>query len=209
MEVSTIIKRNRDSLRKMENEMLLTLKGLSVQEDERDNNQQENAAPEDSPGHQQASEVAGSLDANDDDYQQAAPKWLKGYTINNKIRVSRLNYYGHIIRSTHGGILKAALELKINKPKKVGRPAYSWRTCIRQDIERSGKSLQFWQETALDRTKMKEQTKKLFDTLIESEYEEDSDSDWDSDDSSLTPSVFNGLSDEESFFVGNEENEEF
>uniref|UniRef100_A0A0N8ES07 Putative reverse transcriptase n=1 Tax=Aedes aegypti TaxID=7159 RepID=A0A0N8ES07_AEDAE len=203
MEVSTIIKRNRDALRKMENEMLKTLKGLSAEEKdkERNHDNMETSNPRDSSDDQ------SDIENDDNDtFQQEAPELLKGYTINNKIRVARLNYYGHIIRSEHGGILKSALEYKIDKPKKIGRPAYTWRTCIRQDVERTGISLPHWQDVALDRSKIKEQTKKLYDTLVESEYGEDSGSDWDSDDSSLTPSVFYGFSEEEISYEGEDEN---
>ena len=181
--------------------MLLTLKSLSADASRNDINEEGSVMVNNGSALEDRSEESqeGPVNANDEDSEHVAPKWLKGYTINNKIRVARINYYGHILRSDHDGILKSALEHKIDKPKKKGRPPYTWRTCIRQDVERSGQSLQHWQEIAMDRSKMKEQTKKLYDTMVESEYEVDSESDWDSDISSLAPSVFHGFSDEEAY----------
>lgn len=67
-----------------------------------------------------------------------ALNWLENHTINNKIRIARLNYLGHIIRSDEGGILKTAMEYKLPLTKKRGRPAHPVRNNMFNDIERSG-----------------------------------------------------------------------
>lgn len=131
-----------------------------------------------------------------------APNWLDNKTINNKIRTARLNFFGHVIRSNSGGILKTALEYKIPAPKKRGKPAYSWRNCIWQDIERSGIPLEEWHETATDKTKMKLATKSLYNTMVESEYEMSDESEGSNSDGSLLPSEFDGFSDDEADFAG-------
>lgn len=82
----------------------------------------------------------------DKDETQIVAKFLGKYMINNKIRIAKLNYYGHINRSGQKRIFNSVSEFKIHKPKKMRKPAYTWRTCIRQDVDRSGITLKEWQD---------------------------------------------------------------
>lgn len=104
---------------------------------------------------------------------------------------------GHLFRSSPNGVLTKALNYKIPGKKKVGRPCYTWKTCAKQDIERSGCSLQYWKDIANDRLKFKDATKRLYQEMIESEYDEDdSFLDTDSEDD-LQMTEFEGFNDEE------------
>lgn len=212
MEVATILKRNRNSLRRMENHMLQVLKRLSLADDERSETEYEELIHE-SEDHQTSSDTYGSTPDRENNNMSThtdsevenihvAPKWLKGKTINNKIRINRLNYYGHILRSENKGILKTALEYKLPMKKKMGRPAFTWRTNIRQDIDRSKIHITDWQAASFDRERYKNMTRRLYDEMVESEYEEDSDIDEDSTGSSLIPSEFEGFSENESLCLG-------
>lgn len=215
MEVSTILKSNRNSLRRMENEMIMILKDLCKKDREENINQEESTNGErDTVADEVTTEQSGQAiqsavqnveSENNERWNEnphIAPNWLNNVTINNKIRTARLNFFGHVIRSNQGGILKNALEYKIPKPKKVGKPAYSWRNCIWQDIERSGIPIEGWHEAALDKQKLKNLTKSLYNNMVESEYEISEDSDDNSSDDSLLPSDFAGFSDEGEEFAG-------
>ncbi|XP_055543098.1 uncharacterized protein LOC129728673 [Wyeomyia smithii] len=139
MEVATIVKSNRNSLRNMEDEMLLTLRSLSkeeliVSENGQNNRQIQSSLERCEATQSQPNEswVEGSsrlMKMNPDNLEMEqksnqqdnnahiAPNWLDGHTINNNIRIARINYYGHILRSENTGILKTALEYKINDKK--------------------------------------------------------------------------------------------
>lgn len=125
----------------MENEMLLALKELSKRNSEEGTEREVEASEEEGirtgierGSSEQIEPIEPESNPNQDNVNEnphIAPNWLDNKTINNKIRTARL-------RSNPGGILKTALEYKIPAPKKRGKPAYSWRNYIWQDIERSG-----------------------------------------------------------------------
>lgn len=195
--------------------MLQILKKLSLNEDESESiNETEDVANEENieDSIDESIPENGSTSNADDEgkNEHVAPKWLKGKTINNKIRINRLGYYGHILRSDDKGLLKTAMEHKIPMQKKLGRPAFTWRTCIRQDIDRSGIHISDWQAAARNRKAYKAMTKSQYDIMVESEYEEESDIDMDSTGSSLIPSEFEGANGDESlpFDLGMEQEQE-
>lgn len=217
MEASALLKRNRDDLRAMEREMLNTLRSLSkpnenletsadneVAEDEHAQVQREEANAD-----EQSAAATSGAEAIDDELvevqrqgtiteeeQFSEGKLLEGRTINNKIRVARLRFYGHVIRNGSDGILRTALRYRIPQKKKIGRPAFTWRTSIRQDIERSEISPEVWQEWAYDKKRMHSETKKLYSSLLESD--DNSDSERDETEDELLPSDFEGFSSDDS-----------
>lgn len=100
-------------------------------------------------------------------------------------------------------ILETAMEFRIPLPKKRGRPQFTWRTCIRQDIHRTGTPPDHWQELALDKSKFKAASKRLYSTMVESEYEESESEQEEESDGDLIPSDFDGFSgDSDTFFEG-------
>lgn len=216
MEVSTILKRNRNDLRTMEREMLITLMSLSKDKDCLASTTTETATVEDleeaerrgiTENEQPSTETATTegehvegeerRELTEEEEPFAPAKILEGHTINNKIRVARLKFYGHVIRNGYEGILRTALRYRLPKKKKIGRPAFTWRTSIRQDIERSGIPQEVWQEWAHDKTVMDSETKKLFTSLRESDDDSNSEQD-DNTEDELLSSEFEGFSSDDS-----------
>lgn len=75
-------------------------------------------------------------------------KELKGKTINRRVRVNRISYYGHIQRREETHPIKMAMKLKFNK-KKHGRPSFTWKKSLEQDFNRyNGITEEEWSQIA-------------------------------------------------------------
>ena len=219
LEVSTLTKQNRNALRNMETTMLEILLTLSTDADSANNRPTSSSPASSSPdvagtsNRNPASSPSASSSAHSQHLRDSAsaqsqvnspssspyiaPRLLGGHTINNMVRAARIAEYGHILRSASGGVLQSALEYRLAQPRKRGRPCFTWRTDIINDIERSGKPISVWQDWSGDRDKMKSETKRMLTTMVESEYETDSDTDLDESDFELLPSDFEGFSDDD------------
>ncbi|XP_058826510.1 uncharacterized protein LOC131686261 [Topomyia yanbarensis] len=201
MEVSTLLKSNRNALSDMENSMLEILLSLSSDGEQIRNdirNEQRLAQTEEEENSEETDQQEQiSL-------EQIAPKILKGKTINNQIGIARPNFYGNILRGGNESILRTALKYRIDEPKKLGRPAFTWRTMIREDIERSGINAEQWQDWALNKEKLKREAKNLLNTMVESDYEVSSASEEDSE-IDMLPSEFEGFDEESQECSGFEE----
>lgn len=89
-------------------------------------------------------------------------KELNGKTINRKIRVGRISYYGHIKRRPQNHPLKMAYRFKFNK-KKEGRPSYTWKDSLKQDLDRYRNiSKEEWKSLANDKHKLKQKAEEIY-----------------------------------------------
>ena len=89
-------------------------------------------------------------------------KELNGKTINRRVRVARINYYGHVIRRPNMHPLKSAYKFKFCF-KKEGRPSFTWKDSLRQDLRRyRGMTRQDWKELANDREKLKKKAEEIY-----------------------------------------------
>lgn len=89
-------------------------------------------------------------------------KELNGKTINRKIRVGRISYYGHIKRRPQNHPLKMAYRFKFNK-KKEGRPSYTWKDSLKQDLDRYRNiSKEEWKTLANDKHKLKQKAEEIY-----------------------------------------------
>ncbi|XP_058827778.1 uncharacterized protein LOC131687699 [Topomyia yanbarensis] len=89
-------------------------------------------------------------------------KELNGKTINRRVRVGRLKYYGHIIRRNNKHPLKLAYKMEFEK-KKEGRPSYTWKDSLTQDFNKfneiGGKQ---WEDLAKDKMKLKQKVEEIY-----------------------------------------------
>lgn len=74
---------------------------------------------------------------------------LKGTTIRKVCAVSRLKYWGHIVRRPANHILKRALNYAIYGKFKVGRPSRTWHDSLHDDLTKAGAT--GWQHVINDR----------------------------------------------------------
>lgn len=58
---------------------------------------------------------------------------LDGKTINRKVTVHRLRYYGHVCRRKAESLLQKAKNHKITLKRKVGRPLFTFNTTLLHD----------------------------------------------------------------------------
>lgn len=91
-----------------------------------------------------------------------AKKLLDGKTINRKIRIGRISYFGHIMRRDREHPLRKALQLKLEK-KKEGRPSLTWNDSLEQDKNRYREITDAgWIEIAKDREKIKRKSEEIY-----------------------------------------------
>lgn len=179
--------------------MLAALKSLSIPED------LESDEPLQQPNDQ--ADANNADNGNQSNSRAIAAQELDGRTINNKIRIARLNFMGHVFRSARNGIMHKALSYRIPGKKKVGRPCFTWKSSARQDVDRSGCSLEYWKDIANDKAKFKEATKRLYQEMVESDYEDDDFLETTDSENDIGVSDFEGFSDEEeAIFQGYNEN---
>lgn len=97
-----------------------------------------------------------------------ARKLLNGKTINRRVRVVRINYYGHILRRAENHPIRLAYKLKFKK-KKEGRPSITWKNSLEKDLNRYGEiDRETWKQLANDREKMKKTAEEIYkETLSE------------------------------------------
>lgn len=89
-------------------------------------------------------------------------KALNGKTINRRIRVGRISYYGHIKRRPQNHPLKIAYRFKLNR-KKEGRPSYTWKVSLNQDLKRyKGINRDEWKSLAKDKLKLKQKAEEIY-----------------------------------------------
>lgn len=89
-------------------------------------------------------------------------KEMSGKTINRRVRVARLNYYGHIIRRPNKHPLKSAFKFKFCF-KKEGRPSFTWKDTLQQDFSRyRDMTNSKWKELATDREKLKKKAEEIY-----------------------------------------------
>lgn len=105
LKVATLVKRNRQSLRRMECAMIKLLGSIARQ----------------------------SVSVNDANIQST----LRHRTINRKIRIQRLKYWGHVSRRPGLHVLQRAMKYSIPGKKKVGRSIYTWNTSLQRDLRRT------------------------------------------------------------------------
>lgn len=87
---------------------------------------------------------------------------LEGKTAVKKIRVMRINYWGHIQRRPPGHPLKIAQQIKYEK-KKRGRPAKTWNDSVIEDKQMiQGISEEEWIELAKDKEKLKGKAEEIY-----------------------------------------------
>lgn len=89
-------------------------------------------------------------------------KELKGKTINRRVRVNRISYYGHIQRRPERHPIKTAMKLNFKK-KKHGRPSFTWKNSLKQDFDRyNGMTEEDWRQLAMDRDKIKKKAEEIY-----------------------------------------------
>lgn len=86
-------------------------------------------------------------------------KLLRGRTINRRVRVSRLCYYGHILRREYNHPLKLSFHYKLGWRKK-GRPSFTWLVSLKHDKERYVDV--DWEDLALDKIKLKHRSEGIY-----------------------------------------------
>lgn len=78
---------------------------------------------------------------------------LDGKTITKRIKCLRMCYYGHILRRRDPHLLHAAYKHEA-KNRKIGRPIYTWKNSLQQDMEYYKKSPSEWIELATDKKEL-------------------------------------------------------
>lgn len=87
---------------------------------------------------------------------------MNGKTINRRIRVGRINYYGHIKRRPQNHPLKIAYRFKFSR-KKEGRPSFTWKDSLNRDLGRyRGISKDEWKAFAKDKDKLKQKAEEIY-----------------------------------------------
>lgn len=87
---------------------------------------------------------------------------LDGKTAVKKIRVMRINYWGHIERRPTGLPLKVARKMRYEK-KKLGRPAKTWNDSVEEDKQIiQGVTEEDWKELAKDKEKLKAKAEEIY-----------------------------------------------
>lgn len=87
---------------------------------------------------------------------------MDGKTINRRIRVGRIGYFGHVIRREKNHPLKLAYNLKHDK-KKEGRPSLTWIKSLEQDFQKyQSMNRSSFEELSKDREKMKRKLEEIY-----------------------------------------------
>lgn len=101
-------------------------------------------------------------------------KLLDGKSAVKKVRVMRINYWGHIERRPEGHPLKVAKKLRYSV-KKRGRPAKTWNNSLIEDKNKLiNVTEEQWSELVKDKEKLKKVAEEIYKT-IGSEEESESD----------------------------------
>lgn len=91
-----------------------------------------------------------------------ARKLLDGKTINRRVRVGRISYYGHILRREKNHPIRLAYRLNFKK-KKEGRPSFTWKDSLEKDLNRySEVDREEWKQLAEDRDKLKKKAEEIY-----------------------------------------------
>lgn len=89
-------------------------------------------------------------------------KELAGRTINRRVRVGRINYYGHIRRRDERHPLNIAFRLKCKK-RKEGRPSFTWLDSLKQDLGRYRNiTEEEWEVLVNDKIKLKKKAEEIY-----------------------------------------------
>lgn len=99
---------------------------------------------------------------------------LEGKTVTKRIKCLRLCYYGHILRRPAPHLLHSAYRHKAQKLK-VGRPCFTWKNTLNQDMKYYDKNPTEWSELASDKSKYVTAAQKIYqleETDSESEDED-------------------------------------
>jgi len=72
-------------------------------------------------------------------------------TVDKLERANGLHWYKHVLRKNADGVLRRALDFKVNRRRGVGRPRKLWRRLVEEEIRKIGLS----QEDVLNRLKWK------------------------------------------------------
>ena len=79
---------------------------------------------------------------------------LHGKTVTKRIKAQRVNYWGHIHRRGSTHILKSALNYSAG-PKKVGRPCFTWKDSLEQDLKNYNRSPLEWEALLPNRVELR------------------------------------------------------
>lgn len=91
-----------------------------------------------------------------------ARKLLEGKTINRRIRIARISYFGHVLRRENNHPLKLAYNLNFEK-KKEGRPSLTWKNSLDQDFQKfENMDRTGFEELSKDRENMKRKLKEIY-----------------------------------------------
>lgn len=107
-----------------------------------------------------------------------ARKLLDGKTINRRIRVGRISYFGHVMRRERNHPLKLAFKLNHRK-KKEGRPSQTWLKSLEQDfLKYENMNRDSFEELSKDREKLKSKLDEIYkkedSEISDGESDEDS-----------------------------------
>lgn len=91
-----------------------------------------------------------------------ARKLLDGKTVNRRVRVGRINYYGHILRRENNHPIKLAYKMRF-ETKKEGRPSLTWKDSLNNDLNRYNNiDTEEWKQLAKDRDKLKSKAEEIY-----------------------------------------------
>lgn len=90
---------------------------------------------------------------------------LRGRTINRRLTVSRLVYHGHVIRAAAHGLLKKALNYRLNQSRKVGRPLFTYSKTIQNELSSLMEVIDHreWTAALHNREKLKALCERIYD----------------------------------------------
>lgn len=90
-------------------------------------------------------------------------KLLTGKTINRKVSVLRLRYFGHVSRRPLESLLKKARDLTYTMPRRVGRPLYTFAHSLKRDQSKFPEYIgDDWHPLYNDKLKLHSITKQLY-----------------------------------------------
>ena len=86
---------------------------------------------------------------------------LDGKTITKRIKVQRINYWGHIHRRNPEHILKNALAYNAGA-KKLGRPCFTWQDSLNQDLAYFNRPIEEWVLLLTQRTELRKAAEEVY-----------------------------------------------
>lgn len=88
---------------------------------------------------------------------------LSGKTINRKVSVQRLRYFGHVSRRPPASLLQKARDLTYTLPRRVGRPLYTFAHSLKRDQSKFPEYVDDdWRPLFHDKLKLHSVTKQLY-----------------------------------------------